>query len=547
MALETFEFSNKKSFLDKIWAPSTLDIPEFQQSIRCTKDQLDSLKKDISNKETSEIKKIIAQFISDRNKIRSDAQKKTDSLKQETWEAKNQRNLDELSWDFTIPKLKNYLEKLEQLEDTDKDFWVNILIWKIQSIGYWIYIEEKSIKVLNMPNSKVALEIETTLNNYLSNNKISLDNFKTVILHRTSKLNDYIDSNTDSKWVILTEKMDTDEYYEYMLKKSWLDKNMFVTQDDIKGSSKLNDNDKLFLLSYKKWTYDWYRMNQHMRQFEETKEYSKAVWNDVDKRWDWAKKDYEKVKWKRSWNEFVRDFMKDPFTEIMNVMVNAWPIGWAALLLSLWYAIFKNPKSTVWLIALWWFGKWTWVLDEMADSFWQNDWKKWTKQTSQTPEKKEDPKQTQKVETNTENLTVAQKEATDRVLVANAEYVKKVDAVSEKNNKPKIEEYVKFINSSDFQEKKISQLFYLKDQGKNIFLNELVLEGSLWIPDKFEPLLFKKILRTYLTGTYKIDDTQNVPWMNEFKAFEKKYSIDSKKAENIKFSELINSIQVKKA
>jgi hypothetical protein len=78
----------------------------------------------------------------------------------------------------------------------------------------------------------------------------------------------------------------------------------------------------------------------------------------------------------RSVKQKVWDLLKDPFTEMWKIMTGAGPFGLIAIMWSIIYFLFKEPKLIFWSIAAWWVAKWTWL----ADHFWNAiEWTNWAR------------------------------------------------------------------------------------------------------------------------------------------------------------------------
>lgn len=120
-----------------------------------------------------------------------------------------------------------------------------------------------------------------------------------------------------------------------------------------------------------------------------------------------------------------------------------------------------------------------------------------------------------KVEEKKPNETPSQKIASDKIR-GNSDIQKLIASAQlpgKQKNAP-LERYLEFINT-DLKEKNVG--IFLKSVNNNdntIFANNQLLDPSISLPLDFDPVIFKSIMRMYITGTYmssvKMNDPANI-------------------------------------
>lgn len=110
--------------------------------------------------------------------------------------------------------------------------------------------------------------------------------------------------------------------------------------------------------------------------------------------------------------------------------------------------------------------------------------------------------------------TPSQKTASDKIR-ANPELKALLDPAKltgKKKNAP-LEKYITFINT-DLKDKNADIFYKSADNNHNIFSNTNLLDPSISLPADLDPVIFKSIMRMYITGTYmssiKMDEPANV-------------------------------------
>jgi hypothetical protein len=127
-------------------------------------------------------------------------------------------------------------------------------------------------------------------------------------------------------------------------------------------------------------------------------------------------------------------------------------------------------------------------------------------------EKKWDEKPTDKKEETKE--TDWQKLISDKIREL-PEFKKIIESASlpGKKNNASLDKYLSFINN-DLKDKNAEVFYKPKDSNHSIFTASPLLDTSIALPPGFDPMIFKSIMRMYLTGTYmpstKMDEPANV-------------------------------------
>jgi len=73
------------------------------------------------------------------------------------------------------------------------------------------------------------------------------------------------------------------------------------------------------------------------------------------------------------------------------------------------------------------------------------------------------------------------------------------------NQSASLDDYIKFLQSPDFQNQKLDNILYSQNAKASIFQNEKHWDLSIRIPGNMDPVILKKIFRQYLTGSYLLD------------------------------------------
>ncbi|EKE29626.1 MAG: hypothetical protein ACD_2C00133G0002 [uncultured bacterium (gcode 4)] len=512
--MSTEVISSAEQFKALSWIPDTVKVPLLNE-YRYTSEQLNELKRSLNlAQNTDEKQRIVDKFFEKKEWIKKDATEEVTYLK-------------EVLANLTIENLKKSLEEIEKEQDPRaRWFQTNLMLGALEAKWYRIRLERDSVSLEWAGQDDKRLEFETVMRNYIERSKFNFENLKTAVLHRTTKLDDYISINSDTDKNPLIENMSAKNYYEFLLKKYKLDC-LIVTKNEIKSNCKISPRDKDFMLAYKNDAYEDYPIGTSLVQYTiESKERrvcakqaEAAIHTAVWKLPDETRTKVEAVikKDDRGINERIGDFIKDPFAEILNISASAGPIWWLAIIWALIYFAFTEPKKVFGWIAIWWLAKWTGLADYLGNEFWSY--------TKPGVKAKVEAKKETKIELKTENLTESQKSATNMVIKDNS-IVDLTKNFAEKNKKWKnwkIEEYLNFINSPEFQNKTAQTLFYTKDQTQNIFMNEGSLDPSIALPANLDPAIFKKVMRQYLTGQFRNDSGQPIPGVKEFKDFENRY------------------------
>ncbi|MCK9272354.1 hypothetical protein M0P65_02295 [Candidatus Gracilibacteria bacterium] len=273
--------------------------------------------------------------------------------------------------EVNIENVKTSLDTIEKLEDEqDRAFNANYLIGKLEANGYPIYIDSNKIKIDS--KAKSSLEFETLINNYSSKNPKLLDSFKTAILQRTTSLDKYITINTDKDGNLKTDKITSETYYKHLTEISGLDKNIFISVEDIKNSN-LSQKDKAFMISYKNGAFDDVKIDEKMKQYKEDRTTKLAKTDEIIENMSpAARKNLEDATRipgdNRSVKQKVGDLLKDPFTEMGKIMTGAGPFGLIAIMGSIIYFLFKEPKLIFGSIAAWGVAKGTGLADHFGNA-----------------------------------------------------------------------------------------------------------------------------------------------------------------------------------
>ncbi len=524
--MATNETPNKaQEFKAKNGIPDAVKIPDNVWNYNYTKEQLDWLRASLAK----------ATKLEDKQRVADDFFAKREWIVTETKDEATM--LRDTLIEVNLENLKTSLDIISK-EQNPETRWMltHTMLCALERKWIIVRIDWKKVVLEGGSQDNSKLDYEITLNNFITSNKFNLENLKTAILFRTTKIDAYISMNTDSNKNVLIDKMDAKGYYEYLLKKYEIG---FLEKSEIISSSKIDPRDKAFMLSYKEDAFDDYPVSTNMKQYidDRKKQVANApkVESEMTRRIEampeWPEKEKAKAaikKDKRDINERIWDFMKDPFAEIMKISSAAGPFWWLAILWAIWYFMFTEPKAVFGWIAVWGLLKWTWIADSLWNSFWEytrewpeaKDWKK------QDEGKKQDSKWAEKkTEAKTENLSETQKRATARVTDDRA-FVSLVETFSSENKNWKVwkvSHYLDFINSKTIQDKPVKALFPSKDNVNNIFLNETWLDSSIVLPSNLDPVIFKKVLRMYFVGNYKLDPNEPIPWIKEYNEFKAKY------------------------
>lgn len=504
---------------------------EKQIKIKIAKSELNKLSEEIkwAWEDQEKILNLLKQFITSKEQTKENSRHWIDTLKSQI-----ESNLNT----FGLDGIKKSLETIEAIpveKVQERWFLTNMLIGAIESKWYKIYLEKNRVKIDSI--GELTPELETVINNYIAKNQFNFENFRTAILYRTTKLDDYVKSNTNLKWELITDWIDSKKYYDFLIEKYCMKSVFGTSENDIKNNSKIDQKDKAFLISYKNNAFDDYKISNDIKNYDLFVKAVKAKVEQSQANNAWVKQD-NKEESPKSVNERIGNFIKDPFSEMWKVMEKAWPIWWLAIIGALIYYLFTEPKIVLWTIWTWSVLKWVWIADELWDSFGKNVRNKENKETK-------NQEKVNKIQEKEAHLSEWQKLATQRVRNNNW-LVKNIDKMPE--DKWKINDYLIFINSDSFQWISHKDLFYNKNTAENILSNERSLNPKIQLPSNLDPLVFKRVLRVYFNCPQKIDVNKENPWSAELKEFEVKYlSQSSTKEKDISLKELSNIIYTKTA
>lgn len=363
-AQEIYEFKSLKEFKNNLGLQDldTNNDDFFQEHInlKITKNDFDALKKSLEQNNAERLV-ILKECIRNWSVIVQETVKDKTALKTQ---------IDKLLANFEVKAVKDTIKLIESIPDPqEKIFLANYMLSELEDRWYAIYIKWDKVEVCQKKNNNIpSNNLQDAFNNSIQSWDLKIDTIKNAILYRTSNIDNFVWSKTNLEWNKIVEgKLDADTYYKDLLKKYNLDSVFGPSKEDIEKNPSIDQKDRAFLISYIKWSYENYPIDQSIKQLKEEikikvekaeylPEPIKRRWHEIDN---------------RSMNEKVWDFLKNPFWELNGIMWKAWWIWALAILWAIIYGMWKYPKQAFWGIAVWGLAKWLWVMDEIWKAF---DW-----------------------------------------------------------------------------------------------------------------------------------------------------------------------------
>jgi len=353
---------------------------EKQIKIKIAKSELNKLSEEIkwAWEDQEKILNLLKQFITSKEKTKENSRHWIDTLKSQIESNLNTFGLD------GIKKSLDTIESIEENNTVERGFLTNCLLGIIEANWYNFHLENNNIKLDSKWN--LAPEIEILINNYINKNKFNAENIKTAILYRTTKFQDFVKSNTNTKWELMVEWNDAKKYYEFLLEKYEIKSIFGISDNDIKNNTKIDKKDKTFLLSYKNNAFENYNLDNKMKQyvsdknelFQRLKDISTKNDKNPDVNMDSHKVITEKIS-SMNPNQVAWKLLNNPIGLIGEVLSWSWALAPFVLIAIIW-GLFQYPKQILWWLAALWLWKAFWITDSLAkwitNANWSSEWTK---------------------------------------------------------------------------------------------------------------------------------------------------------------------------
>lgn len=504
----------------KFMADSIIETPDYSADLKVLADATKQIP-DGDKKTEAEWKLAALRQEIDAKKTTADIRTSIDSLKREL--NISTEKTDSPQERFQISDVKSVLESAAVSKEIAPSTLSGSFFAPLFSRGYTFSFEGSGVKIeRSWTEQKDVNDLNTLINGYITSGKLSLDDLRTGLLYDTSSFNDFVTARTDKDGKVLNASDATLAKYVEFLKM----KNPKSAADDA------------FLKSYGDGaSYAALESTVVAKRAEKDKKvevvYTTVVAEGIKTgkidTWigkiDVSSEASQKLLKNRDWKKTAQDFGNAPVGTTFSVagdIVKASGSSAPIVFLGLLYLGFKaltgefgtkNHKIAGWKIILGGlfahgvskaFGG-PEALGKIIDGIGGDGTQDTPAETGNTGGKNGGKSGDKGGEKKEEKLTINQQELRDRLL-ANTEIRPKINAfVTEEKKKwtagktGTLEDYAKFISSTQFQEISPEYLIFNANHNESVFSLSPSLSSHISLPNNLDPLVFKRVMRTYLT------------------------------------------------
>lgn len=498
-----FHFRDNKELASSLHELGQSDIAEadvsFEGSINFENDEYVALVEELEGKSIEEKRKILQQVI---RWLIANLKTAVVLSQAPTINTLKQKIESEAKKPFTAEYINTLLEKLPGKETNDaigRAYVLQYLWGKLRANGYIMTVENGSVKLLtNNAKDLNILPFTDTINSYIRAWKIDIHDCMQAIMIGSGTIGEYMETRKANP-----ADINNIDYIDYLKQKYQLFNNF--TPPELEGKN-IPAEDKALLLSSMDPDFSKTDIKQVAEKYAEMQTQTKEIFDSkhfktIEKALGATPVDAKDLA--RRVTEDPSILSGKPLTVLAGGLATIMALGhekgkW----FSLWTGLTRGFMA---LLAL--------FLGVGVAKEWGMDPKKMVKEVGDmmkreektipaavagTPaivvESSEKPIDKSKLSPSQERA--AEKVNHDQDLKSRIEkHIK-----NKENEQGKLEDYLAFIHSSDFQNQRLSHLVFTQNPEASIFMNSGI--NALWIviPPNLSPSLLKRVLRTYITG-----------------------------------------------